>query len=239
MKKNGKMNKLAVNASRARGRLPAGSSQSPEYRHVVTGANLTALNGAPSVANPAYAVVSSLNLIGEGDGQTDRSGLKVQPVRLDMRIKVAVDPNSNATYANLVSDAHLFRVTIVKDLTPQGSAVTWDQVFKSTPTGNGQEYDYQRFEYLRRFKVLYDKFVRVPPSIAFYDGTNYHSGGNFAFLKFSLALAGQDTWFSDSGSGLSSVSENNYFMFISADASSSAYTHMKYSFRSNFVFEDY
>ncbi len=210
----------------------------PELKHYVTGNNLIALDTGPSSTNPALYHITSLNNIAQGDGQTDRTGIKIQARRLQGRFKFAVDPNSSSTFSDIVSDAHLFRLLVIQDTNPNGATPSWTDVMQTYITNAGQEYDWKNPWFDRRFKFLIDKFIRVPPSYVIYDGSNYHALGNFKFFEFDLPL-NADIWFSDNTSNVSAIQSNNFTVFVASDATTSAYPQMKFSCRLTLRYQDY
>ncbi len=213
--------------------------KNPELKHYTVGANLTSLDTAPSSTSPALYHVTTLNNIPAGDAQNERSGVKIQPKRLKLRVKCAVDPNSDASSTNIVADAHTFRVVVYLDRSPNGAATTWATLMQTTPTNSGQLYAYQNPWFQnRRFKVLSDRFVTVKPSMVVYDGTNFHAYGNNKFLNFDLALS-HETWYSDSTNNMTAIQQGNLGFFVCADASSTTYTTMKFSYRANLRYQDY
>jgi len=218
---------------------PTSSSQiGPELKWWDHGQDLTALDTAPDANNPASYHIESLNQMAAGDDGNQRQGLKIQIKKLNLRMKVKVDPNSDGTNANIVADAHLFRVIVYLDVSPNGAGATWDQIFEVNPTSEGQEYVYNKLSSTGRFKILIDKWIRVPPSFVVYDGTNFHAYGNHMFFKKSIPLD-VATHFSDTTNNLTAIQRNNIGMFIVADASATTYTDMKFSFRSRIRFHDY
>jgi hypothetical protein len=231
---------VQLNRIPAKRRKTSTSLVKAEVKQYTTGLNLTALNTAPSSTNPAlYHVVSFMN-IASGDGPSQRSGLKIQPLDLKLRVKCALDPNSTNSNANLVANAHVFRIVVFLDKAPNGSTPNWDQVMSADPTNAGQEYDYPNIWYLgRRFVILMDKFVRVPPSFVVYDGSNYHAYGNNKFFEASFPLGGIETYYSDTTNNNSAIQAGNVGMFVTSDASSTAYNYMKFSFRSQLRYQDF
>lgn len=213
-------------------------AMAPELKHYSTGLNLTALDTAPSSTNPALYHITTLNNISQGDAEDNRNANKVCLKKVNIRVKVAVDPNSDATFTNIVSDAHLFRIILYLDTSPNGTAPTWADMFDTNPTNAGQEYDYNKICNTDRFKILSDQFVRVPPSYVIYDGSDYHSLGNFKFYKCSIPL-NCPIWYSDSTNNLTAIQKNNVGMWICADASTTAYPQMKFSYRSRIRYTDY
>lgn len=209
----------------------------PEIKHYSLGANLTALANAPSATEPANTQILTLNNIAHGDDQSERTGIKIQCRRLDFRIKVAVDPNSDASNANIVADAHLFRVTIYLDRVASGGTPVWSQLLDNVPNSAGQEYDYPTLYFKRRFTLLADKFIKVGKSMVVHDGASFHSYGNFAYAEFSIPLT-HATWFSDGSSNQAAIQEGNIGVFISSDASTTSYPKMKYSWRSRLMYSD-
>ena len=118
-----------------------------------------------------------------GDDGSQRNGFKIQAKKLTLRMKVAVDPNSDATNANIVANAHIFRVILYVDVASNGTAPTWDQLIETNPTNEGQEYAYNKLSSTGRFKILMDKWVTVPPSYVVHDGAAFHAYGNNKFFK--------------------------------------------------------
>lgn len=112
-------------------------AMAPELKHYSTGLNLTALDTAPSSTNPALYHITTLNNISQGDAEDNRNANKVCLKKVNIRVKVAVDPNSDATFTNIVSDAHLFRIILYLDTSPNGTAPTWADMFDTNPTNAG------------------------------------------------------------------------------------------------------
>lgn len=231
---------------RARKRRPYGkgyqptsdSQPGPELKWFDHGANLTSLNVAPDTDNPAYYQIQSLNQFATGDDGSQRNGFKIQAKKLTLRMKVAVDPNSDAANANIVANAHTFRVILYVDVASNGTAPTWDQLIETNPTNEGQEYAYNKLSSTGRFKILMDKWVTVPPSYVVHDGAAFHAYGNNKFFKKTIPLDFA-IHYSDASNNLAAIQRNNIGMFITSDASTSSYTDMKFSFRSRLRFVDY
>ena len=209
----------------------------PELLHYTTGLNLTSLDTAPSGSNPALYHIQTLNNIAQGDTGDGRKGNKICAKKLTVRMKCQVDPNSDGVYTNLVSSGHVFRVLIYLDTRPNGNVVTLGQVLDPFPANDGQLYSYNNIYAKNRFKVLSDKWLQVEPSYMLYDGTNYHSGGNFKFFKVSIPLD-CEIWYSDATNNYSAIQENNIGIFIMSDASTTAYPTMKFSYRSQLRYTD-
>lgn len=222
-----------------KGYQPTSASQpGPELKWFDHGANLTALNKAPSVSQPAHYQTPSLVQMAVGDIGSQRNGFKIQLKKLTLRMKVAVNPNSDALNANIVADAHLFRVLVYVDVSPNGNAPTWDQLIEVTPNNEGQEYAYNKLSSNGRFKVLMDKWINVHPSYVTHDGASFHAYGNTAFFKKSIPLD-IAVHYLDGTNNLASIQRNNIGMFVCSDASATAYTDMQFSYRSRVRFVDY
>ena len=189
------------------------SAGRPELLHYTTGKNLTALDTAPSGANPALYHVLTLNNIAQGDTGDGRKGNKICAKKITVRMKVEVDPNSDGVYTNLVSSGHLFRVLIYLDTRPNGAGVTINQLLDPNPANDGQIYSYNNIYAKDRFKILSDKWLQVPPSFILYDGTNYHSGGNTQVLG-TLAGKGKLSDKHKGGKVVIKVDEPSYLIGI-------------------------
>ena len=229
------------NATRPTGytkKMKTPSRLPPEIKHFTVGKDLTALDTPPSSSNPALYCVETLINTSEGDGQTDRTGIKIQCIRIEGTIKVAVDPNSDASNSNIVADAHLFRVVLIQDRHPNGAGAGWPDVFQAFPNNEAQEFSFMNPWFTKRFNFIMDKYVRVPPSYVTHDGTNFHAYGNFKYLEFDYPL-NFETLYSDNTNNLTAIQGNNLFLIIAADASSTSYTKMKFSYRIKTSYMDY
>ena len=210
----------------------------PELMHYTTGRNLTQFDTDPTSTNPAYYHVTTLNNIAQGDAGDGRKGNKIQLKRITIRGKVEVAANSTDDYALLVNHAHLSRVIVYLDLRPNGAAPSWTEMFDPYPVNDGQLFDYNNPYVCDRFKILKDMWISTSNPFFNYDGENYHSGGNVKFCKFSVPLDCA-TWFSDGTNNLASIQQNNIGLWIASDASSSAYSTMKFSYRSKLRYHDF
>lgn len=211
---------------------------SPELKHYTIGSNLVSLDTDPSSTGPARFKIETFNNIAQGDAGDGRNGNKIQLKQIQLRIKVAVDPNSDASNANIVADAHTFRVILFHDNAPNGASPTWDTMFDPYPVNAGQEYDYLNTYMVDRFKILADKFITVPPSFVTYDGTNFHSYGNHKFMKLTIPIE-VPVWFSDSTNNMAAIQRNNIGAWITSDSSAAARTYMKFSYRARVRYHDY
>lgn len=222
-----------------RGYQPTSASQpGPELKWWDHGANLTALDTAPSGANPALYHVLSLNQMAAGDDGDQRNGLKIQAKKINLRFRCHTDANSDGVNANIVADAHQWRVVLYVDTAPNGAAPTWDQLIQVTPNNEAQQFAYNKLASTGRFKILMDKWITVPPSYVVYDGTNYHAYGNNKFFKKSIPLD-MAIHYSDTTNNLAAIQRNNIGMFITSDGSATSYTQMKFSYRARLRFVDY
>lgn len=215
-----------------------GDGDTPELKWHDTGRNLTVLDTAPSAANPAYFYVGSLVNISAGDAGNQRNGNKIQAKKITIRGKVAIDPNSDGTNANIVADAHTFRVFLAIDTQGNGAPPTFNQIFEVSPNNDGQLFDYNKLSSTGRFKVLMDKFITVPKCHVVYDGSNYHSYGNNVFFKKTVPLD-LAIRYSDNADNVTSIQKNNIFLIVMCDASATSFTNMKFGFRSRLRFKDY
>ena len=210
----------------------------PEVKQYDTGLNLTSLDTNPSSSAPALYQVTTFNNIASGDGQSERTGIKIQAKRLQLRVKTAVDPNSDSSNANIVADAHTFRIVVFLDKFKNGQTVTFDDIFDYVPTDAGQLYDYPNKFQERRFKLLVDKIFTVEPSYVTFDGHDFHAYGNNCFHEFDIPLS-HDIWYGDTSNNLSAIYEGNIGMFVCADVSSANIGKIKFSYRSRLSFVDY
>ena len=210
----------------------------PEIKQYDTGLNLTSLDTNGSSTAPALYKVGTVCNIAAGDGQSERTGIKIQARRLHLRIKTAVDPNSDASNANIVADAHTFRLIVYIDKYSNGQNVTFDNIFDYVPNDAGQLYDYPNKFQERRFKVLVDELWTVPPSYVTYDGMNFHAYGNNLVKDYDLKL-NHDIWYGDTSDHESSIFEGNIGFFICSDVSNANIAKMKFSYRSRLEFADY
>jgi len=212
----------------------------PELKWHDVGRNLTTLDTAPSATNPALFFVSSLVGVTQGDEPTHRNGNKIQAKKISIRVKVAVDANSDAISTNLVASAHTFRVLMICDTQPNGQGAQYNQIFETSPNNDAQEWNYNKLSSTGRFKVLMDKFVTVPPSMVVYDSDAnvFHTYGNERFFKKTVPLD-MAIRFSDGTSNLSSIQKNNVFLLVTSDATASALPQHKFSFRCRLRFKDY
>lgn len=212
----------------------------PELKHYTTGLNLTAFDTDPGAGNPAYYHVTSLSNIAQGDAGDGRQGNKIQLKRITVRGKVEVDSDTNATYADLINHAHLFRVILYLDLRPNGAAPAWTDMFDQFPNNDGQVFDYNNPYVCDRFKILSDKWLSTPNPYFIADtaGETFHSGGAFKFFKVSVPLDCA-AWYSDGTNNLAAIQQNNIGMWICSDAAASARPKMKFSYRSKLRYHDF
>jgi len=235
-----KMSKNRI-SMRPKGRAtkrPSEKMVEAELKQLEYGQDLTSLTSAPTSSSPALTVIPTLVGMATGTGSNTREGLQVQAKRLLVTVNCVIDPHSDAVNANMVANAHHFRVIIVCDRVSQGSAATWSQVFDTVPNNQAQEFDYPVLHNRRRFKILVDEYVSVPPPFVVHDGATFHSYGNKRLAKFVVPL-NFPIWFNDNTASVGSVSEGNIFMFVASDASSTALGKMKFSYRSRLLFTDY
>lgn len=213
-------------------------AMAPELKHYSAGLDLTALDTAPSSGSPSLYHITSLNNIAQGDAEDGRTGNKICLKKVNLRIKVAIDPNSDASNANIIANAHLFRVILYMDTSPNGAAPVWGDMFDVNPANGGQLYDYNKIANTDRFKILSDQFIRVPPSYVTYDGTNFHAYGNHKFFKCSIPV-NCPIWFSDGTNNLTAIQKNNIGLWITSDCTDAARPNNKFSFRSRVRYTDY
>jgi len=217
---------------------PSEKMANAELKQLEYGQDLTALTSGPTTTSPAHTTISTLVGMATGTGSNTREGLQIQAKSIKVTVNCVIDPHSDTSNANMVANAHHFRVILVCDRVSQGAAASWSQVFDTVPNSSAQEFDYPVLHNRRRFKILADEFVSVPPPFVVHDGTNFHSYGNKKLLKVVVPL-NQPIWYNDTSASVGSVSEGNILMFVACDASSSALGKMKFSYRSRLLFTDY
>jgi len=212
----------------------------PEIKQLDKGLNLTSFDTSPTSSNPALYHVTSLANMAGGDGQSERTGIKIQARKLQLRLKCAIDPNSDATNANIVADAHTFRLVVYVDRIGNGQPVTWQDVFDYVPNDDGQLYDYPNKFQERRFRILHDELYTVPPSFVVYDNDAkvFHAYGNNIITDNVFAL-NHDIWYANTTSDVSAVWEGNIGFFICSDFTADDVSKCKFSYRARLEFADF
>ena len=210
----------------------------PENKWWDHGADITALNTAPSATNPALYHVLSMNQMAAGDDGDQRNGNKITINKINLRMKVKLDENSDLVPANVVWQQHVFRVILYLDVSPNGQAPTWDQMFQVTPNNQGQLYAYNNLGDTGRFKILMDKWLDLPVPMTLIDGSgNMRCSGSERFFKKTVKL-NVATRYTDATNNLSAIQRNNIGMWICSDATTTSYPQMKFSYRARVRFRD-
>jgi len=100
----------------------------------------------------AYVVatnqITSLNVIPQGNGQSEREGRKVWLKSIQFRLRITTDPAIAAAPLNMI------RIMVVMDTQTNGAAYTGAQLLQQFFV-----YGYRNIENTQRLKVLYDKVI--------------------------------------------------------------------------------
>lgn len=139
-----------------------------------------------------------LNPIAQGDGENQRSGRVIKPLAVFTRFQYS---GASAT------DEVALRCILVQDRMPDGSTITCSEVLDAVyPVG------LVNFDNLTRFNILYDKVVRCAPID--------NSVRAKQFWEFSCPMtACGNTYYSDSGSTISSVTKGSFYLLLVPDSS--------------------
>lgn len=138
---------------------------------------------------------TSLVAIAQGDGQSDRSGLRVNLKRLDLKVRCLSTAYSNMTY----------RLIVFQDLqTIAGTAPTIGNLL----TGSNTLAAYNP-QYTNRFRVLYDKRVTINKNY-----TEQDTAVSFDVSLKNFAQRGLIQWNSNSSAD---VSKNWLYCFLLCD----------------------
>lgn len=186
---------------------------------------------------PTYYAVDSINKIAQGDTGYERNGTRINAFKLTLRGAVQVEQHASSTYVNTAPDTHYFRWIVFIDSQCNGAGASLDDLFQQTPNNLDQFDVFNSLYDTGRFKILMDKFIRVPEAVVTYDETNgqFYAPGRIVHFKktFNFQLPIQ---YGDSYANMSSVRTNNIGMVI---FSGNAVKNQALSYRTRLRYCDY
>ena len=164
---------------------------------------------------PTYYAVNSINKIAQGDTGYERNGTRINAFKLTLRGSVQVIQHAASTYVNTAPDTHYFRWIVYIDSQCNGAGASLDDLFQQTPNSTDQFDVYNSLYDTGRFKILMDKFIRVPEAVVTYDpgDEQFYAPGRIVHFKktFNFQLPIQ---YGDQYANMTSVRTNNIGMVI-------------------------
>ena len=194
-----------------------------ELKQLDGGLLVTALNVSPAPNSPALYQVPTVCGMATGTGSNTREGLQIQARTLKLSLSVSIGSHSAGAAADMTATGTVFRIVVYKDTVSSGATPTWADLFDTTPNNASQEYDFPTLHYRKRFKILHDQFVTVPPSYVVLASPTYHAFGNKKNVNITIPLNHQ-IWYNDTSSSIGSITEGNIGFFVASDATANNYT---------------
>lgn len=209
----------------------------PELKFIDYGIAASTITNAPTTSIPAYLQASSLNLVLKGDGNDQREGSRINAVSLEVYGELIIDKNSSGAWNTVVNSDHIFRIVVYLDKQCNQAAAPITNLFDFSLSASEFPIGASRnLEFIDRFSILADKWVRIPAAASVWDGANFHFPG--CIKQFSIKIRiNKAITYTENLLNIASVTTNNLGIFFMSSAS--AVTQRKVAFRSRLNFVDY
>jgi len=133
----------------------------------------TAITVAGSEADPATAL--SLNAIATGDGPSNRIGREVDVRSIHVRGYVQFSAFKQAAITNY--DSYFVRLLVVQDTQTNAQQLNAEDVVVDPTNAALEAVTPRNLAFVKRFTVLADKIVRMPPTAMAWDGSDLNFQG--------------------------------------------------------------
>lgn len=163
---------------------------------------------------PPHKAFDNLLLIAHGDNGYNRQGNKIMVTKINFRFTSGVQGASNGTFEDTTPGDVWFRWFLIIDTQSNGAVPAMTDVFEELP--DGVQFDvYNSLREAGRFKVLMDKFVKVPQAHPMFNSVshNTHTATRHSHCKktFNVNLPIQ---YSDGNANMTSIRNNNIFVVV-------------------------
>jgi len=175
----------------------------------------------PATLNSLFAPV-------QGDDFDDRHGRKVSVLKIKIRGLFGYAVQADQTAPDVVP---FLRILLVQDKQSNSTQLNSEDVLLSTGT-----LGMQNPAFFGRFRVLKDKYYRVPPPLLQYDGTNMEQSGAYVPFKISHRFKKPVIVHYNAGVAgtMADVIDNSFHIIATVDASNLAVA-ARYICRTTFV----
>jgi len=186
---------------------------------------------------PSHTAFDSLVKISQGDEGYNRQGNKIMVTKVTLRFTSQADQNSNTTFTSTTPGDVYFRWFLIIDTQANGAFPAVTDIFEERPTA-GDSYDlFNSLLESGRYKILMDKYVRVPAAAPMYNSTSQHTHVPNRLIhhqkSFNLNLP---IHYSDGEPNMASVRNNNICMVVFNGHDG---TNLSYNWRARVRFTDY
>ena len=164
---------------------------------------------------PSHAAVDSLVRIAQGDAGHNRQGNKIMVTNINLRATVECIENANNTFTDTTPGDVYFRWMLIIDTQANGAFPSITDIFEESPSGGDQFDIFNSLLEAGRYKVLMDKFIRVPAAAPMYNGASgkTHVPNRLIHFKKSFKV-NLPVHYSDGTANMASVRNNNIMMVI-------------------------
>lgn len=168
--------------ARTRGWVAAG-----EMKYFDTELDETVITASTNWSSTEYdpATLNTLFCPTKGTGINNRVGRKVKVYKVKVRGFIWVAQEVNETQPD---DGVMVRLALVHDKQTNSAQCQGEQVFRDPTTADAKVavQAFQSLDNLGRFKVLRDRYFRLPTRQYVYDGTNIEKEGIVVPFKFNV-----------------------------------------------------
>lgn len=177
-------------------------------------ANTSSWNAAGS-GLPCHLGYDSLVRIPQGDNGDHRNGNKIMVTNVTLRGTCQCVESSNATFTSTTPGDVYFRWFVIIDTQCNGAFPAVTDIFEETPTG-GEQFDiFNSLLESGRYKVLMDKYVRVPAAAPMYNSASGHTHVPNRLIHFNKSFKlNLPIHYSDGTANMAAVRTNNIFMLV-------------------------
>lgn len=210
-----------------------------ELKYHDFGVDTTTMTTAATANVPTHYQKDTLIEIPAGDGANQRNGSKILIKSIDLRAAVAINRNTSANWADIVSGTLVWRFILYIDSQANGQVAPLAEFFDTTLT-NSPFYLYNNIKESGRFKVLMDKFINLDGIAPFYEGGagQWHQTETQRVFKKHVKLNLPINYGSNTGN-LADIRKNNIGIFIFCAGGPAAVTHKSFNYRARVRFTDY
>ncbi len=172
------------------------------------------------------------NTVVQGDGESNRDGRQIIMKSLGIRGNISVASQINQT---AIDAAPIVFMALVHDTQTNGATVNSEDVFKN---GSGSAVcaanPFRNLQFVKRFRVLKSKTIKLHQMESTYDGTNIEEGGYTIPFSMFVDLKSMTVNYSGTTETVANITDNSLHL-IAYTTSVSQAPQMNYNARLRFV----
>ncbi len=176
------------------------------YDQKLTASALTAPGDATGGEHDPSATIL-LNTVVQGDGESNRDGRNITMNSIHLNGTIQINDQINQTAQPTAGTVF---IALVLDMQTNGATISSENVYKNkSASGALAASPFRNLQFIKRFKVLKTKQIKLPPMESTYDGTNIELAGYNVPWKMNVQLNGLKTNFTSTTEDVANIVDNS------------------------------